>query len=552
MAIIYLDISDVNIRDFIMNVTENQIKNLCTAVSFQRGLSYYLKGRIKSISVHGCKINAVVIGNFEYKVTILEHSDNLDCRCTCQYDYGGCCKHIVAVLLHAYKKPQTMKKTYDKINDVLAGITPAQMKKFLTNEMENDIELLDRFTNMIGKDTGTIDYYSKVDAMYQNAIGRGGLVEYGIEVNFDQITEMAQQCRKRRDYEEAIRIYREMSETIAKNMGIVDDSDGYYGMCFSDAIHSMETCMNKQKDPQIRQQYISYLFKRFMLKDPDYFADYYEDALYALCTFREDFAYLEEILDPNIPNTIPNYKRRWTRHYDAVRLIMMKVHILAKTRRNDSLDNLLARHYRESHELCIRFIQRLAKSDTKMALQIAEEGMKLFPHIEEIAKIAHGLYKKTEPRYLKSLHRLFMHNNKWTYYNELKSRSTDWGDELASIISELRGEGHHDVMVEVFLREGMNDMALETVLKHKSLQFLEMYHNKLCTLYPQEYHTAYKEGIDKIARAAGNRSDYRRVKERLRKMKSVPDHKKEFNEFVDFLRNRHPRQPAFLDEIKSF
>ena len=160
----------------------------------------------------------------------------------------------------------------------------------------------------------------------------------------------------------------------------------------------------------------------------------------------------------------------------------------------------------------------------------------------------HGMYKKTDPRYVKSLRRLFLQGGSWDHYDELKI-FRDWDGELESIIKKLAREGNHYVLIGVFLREHMIYMAKRMILQCDNLHILEKYHGNVCELYPEKYHAAYRKHIDRVAKEVHNRDGYRQVKEHLR-MKTVPSHEKEFKEFAEYLREHHTRQPAFLDEMK--
>ena len=106
------------------------------------------------------------------------------------------------------------------------------------------------------------------------------------------------------------------------------------------------------------------------------------------------------------------------------------------------------------------------------------------------------------------------------------------------------------MLLALFLRENMTDRAIHLILQSDDLHILERHHNNVCALYPEKYHVAYKKHIDEIAKSAHKRGDYKRVKTHLKMMKSVPGHAKEFKEFVDYLKKRHARQPAFFDVLK--
>jgi uncharacterized Zn finger protein len=91
------------------NLTEATIRRLATAQSFSRGQEYLAAGAVLAIEQREQTLLAEVEGSsYEpYQVTIkLDPGGIVDAYCTCPYDYGGCCKHIVAVLLAYVRQPE--------------------------------------------------------------------------------------------------------------------------------------------------------------------------------------------------------------------------------------------------------------------------------------------------------------------------------------------------------------------------------------------------------------------------------------------------------------
>lgn len=76
---------------------QNQIRELCTEQSFQRGLRYFEEGRVQIREASSSQIVATVIGTDNYRVEI--DLDNFSAVCNCPYDLEGYCKHIVAAFL---------------------------------------------------------------------------------------------------------------------------------------------------------------------------------------------------------------------------------------------------------------------------------------------------------------------------------------------------------------------------------------------------------------------------------------------------------------------
>ncbi len=78
----------------------NQIRQLCTSASFERGQRYFEVGRVKIKETSPTKITAAVSGTRNYKAQIdLGGMGEISASCTCLYDWEGYCEHIVATLL---------------------------------------------------------------------------------------------------------------------------------------------------------------------------------------------------------------------------------------------------------------------------------------------------------------------------------------------------------------------------------------------------------------------------------------------------------------------
>jgi uncharacterized Zn finger protein len=83
-------------------ISKDAVRALATAESFTRGRRYFDDGAVSDLHRRGDRLTAEVEGSeFEpYQVSIRLHDGGVsDAHCTCPYDWGGYCKHIVAVLL---------------------------------------------------------------------------------------------------------------------------------------------------------------------------------------------------------------------------------------------------------------------------------------------------------------------------------------------------------------------------------------------------------------------------------------------------------------------
>ncbi len=92
------------------SVTEDDIRRLATPQSFERGEGYYASGAIFDAERRGNTLVAHVQGSqYEpYRVTVTLGSAGVEkTACTCPYDWGGICKHVVATLLIWVREPDS-------------------------------------------------------------------------------------------------------------------------------------------------------------------------------------------------------------------------------------------------------------------------------------------------------------------------------------------------------------------------------------------------------------------------------------------------------------
>ena len=104
-----------------MNVTQDTITDRCTEAVFERGENYYQDGHVQQVDRFDDLVTATVEGSRLYDVTIEFDGRSPDTRCTCPYDGGGDCKHIVAVLLDIAAGPPADDS--DRVEGVLGCLS---------------------------------------------------------------------------------------------------------------------------------------------------------------------------------------------------------------------------------------------------------------------------------------------------------------------------------------------------------------------------------------------------------------------------------------------
>jgi hypothetical protein len=548
-----------------MGLTVEKIRSLCTEDSFKRGLKYFEEGRVKQVDFFGDTITAVVQGAENYRVTIRVNED-IEGRCSCPYDWGGYCKHVVATLIlysQGYEKLKGGKEREEgRVNAVLSQITVEKLKEFLSAEFEKDPKMRARFLIYFtgeGEEKSLYDYKKEISQLYQDAAGRHGFIDYDRMVDFSYVLDVAERYIEKRNFLEAAKIFQALSEAIAENMDMVDDSSGDYGGEFDDAMERLVTCLKEaglghgEKRP-----YIDYLFRKFIEGEPDYFQENYDHALRQMCTSEEDLRHWKNLLEPHLTD-LPDSEKNWEEYYDAEQILMMQIFVLEKLGEEEELHSLLEKNYRRDRDLCLLFAERLLRDgELTRSMEVAEEGLSIFPDrlASELRTFLIKFYKENSlDKYRENLKNLFLLKRDWGLYDELKRGSSkeEWGNLLGEMVKDLskrRGIGE-SLLIDVYLREGMFDEALREVLATGSLDMLSRYRSVLSARYPEEYFNAYKELLIPFAAKNVGRRHYREVVAYLEWMREIEVCESEFKKLVESLKEKYSNRPAFLTEMRQ-
>ncbi|MFZ5920692.1 MAG: SWIM zinc finger family protein [Chloroflexota bacterium] len=134
-----------------MNVqlTEKTIHNRASEQSFQKGLEYYEAGAIfnpaRQLTPGGVALTARCEGSSapSYRLHVeLDAGGVRSASCTCPYNWGGDCKHIVALLLMYIHQPEAFSEQ-KSLSDLLAGLEKEALVALIARLVERDPDLYD-------------------------------------------------------------------------------------------------------------------------------------------------------------------------------------------------------------------------------------------------------------------------------------------------------------------------------------------------------------------------------------------------------------------------
>ncbi|MEZ5852044.1 MAG: SWIM zinc finger family protein [Hyphomicrobiaceae bacterium] len=126
-------------------ITAAAIRALSTPESFGRGQEYERMGAVSGIVSRGSEVSAQVEGSEidPYRVKVrMSDGGVADATCNCPYEWGGYCKHIVAVLLHLAEHPKAVTERAPTA-DLLAKLDKARLLDLLQRRLDVDETLAD-------------------------------------------------------------------------------------------------------------------------------------------------------------------------------------------------------------------------------------------------------------------------------------------------------------------------------------------------------------------------------------------------------------------------
>lgn len=124
-------------------IDQNIIHEYTTDSSFQRGEQYYQSGAVISLIQRDSVLSAKVVGSDydPYEVQIEFEDGEIFAECSCPYDWGGWCKHIVAVLLRYIREPEAIEKR-PSLLELLVTLDKDQLEEVI-------IDLVDQYPHLI-------------------------------------------------------------------------------------------------------------------------------------------------------------------------------------------------------------------------------------------------------------------------------------------------------------------------------------------------------------------------------------------------------------------
>ena len=543
--------------------------------------------------IDGTTLYSVVDDGLSKLHVVVQQTDGrvlaTQCECTMSMFMrdGRACDHIVMALRHLSDNFEELtSESYmreKRVSDMLNAVTPQQALGFLSDLLVENPGAYRKFADDFGmrdRFKSDRDYETELDRFYYMSLGHDGKVDGGL--SFDRYFEAA---RAAADGARSIGIHRAVSEAIQRNIGIVDDSDGYYTDCLIESIENMAEAVLGLPD---RREHIKYMVGAAAKARRDV-ARHYRSALETVCASDGDLVCLRtaaaaELLagggDGGERGVVGGDMEPW----QVAELTRLQVYALeeggsagegeAEGEGREGMEAILRRlagSYRLDSDLRVLYIRCLGRSGADGARQAAMGVVREFP--DDVAALEAaldgGIIGGGDPEYADLATRMFASTGDWKYYDRLGEAGA-WS--AADAVRGLLGMGQDGRALEVCLREKMHDEAMGVVESKRDLALFARHVTDLGKMYPGRYFEAYASRIREIAASRPDAKARRgrvAVPARILKKIGASQHTREkyaaqmrdhllrirelgddrYRDLVKYVRSRNSRSAPFLAAI---
>lgn len=221
-----------------MNVDRETIQNRSTDAVFERGENYRDEGRIQRLDRFDDLVTAAVSGSKLYDVTVDFSGRGIDTRCTCPYDGGGDCKHVVAVLLDIAANPPQDES--EDIETVLGDVSAGDLREFVRDALAEHAELREQLLARFGDDHKSVEEYREEIAQLFEQHADPAVFD---AIDFSRFFEIAEQYRDRERYLAAATVYRAVFEEVDEKYIWVEGPYDHYARTIQTAIEGYADCV---------------------------------------------------------------------------------------------------------------------------------------------------------------------------------------------------------------------------------------------------------------------------------------------------------------------
>ncbi len=542
-------------------ITEDIINDLVSGASLTKGYSYFHGDAVVKLWIENGSYKANVDGSERYTVTISGKKGNIQTDCTCPYDWGGVCKHVVATMLAVVhdKVIKKHKKDTENIKALIEKVDAGRLKTFLFEILSGDAALMEDFKILARGKEETANKSEKYKKEVLSQFSRLKGMEYYYDDYHDSyehpssnitddFSENAEKYAAQGNYKEAIKIYQGICDACIESLRNERLEDFYDDIHYAaeQTVTAMADKIGKfsAKD---KRHYLDYLIQKYNeFIDKEVFKEVFQKTV----DTAEEADYVFKNKNVNLTPPI------------ALSLLIIKGE-------PEAVLSYGERHYKKYPEMAAplsafylkRNLRDKAIATAEKALEIIQGkgrdfrfGFHLPDEQKELREFLDGCYRPESdyPKIVENLLMLIFQERDISYYTKLK-KVLKTEEEKNAIIERLEKllDNDYDLLFKIYSIEDDYDRMLKLAKKSTRSDVFNLIVKKIRDRFPEECFDLYKKKINAFIEDVRNRDAYRQAAYWLKLMKEIPGTQDKFRKYIEHLREKYRRRPAFIDEIKG-
>lgn len=559
-----------------MEIPLDGFEHVIDEVILERGLSYYENDAIVDLEINADgSFEAIVSGTEEYHVALSVVDNKVTAHnCSCPYDFGPVCKHIVAVILcitedgnetkspkQDFPKSKKKESLAQQVQEILKSISYEELIDFVQQITKEDkivrSNLLSRFGHL--NQVQSIEIYkNQIDHILLAIENRNGLIGWEEMSQFSfsmgAFIENAQVNIDKKQYQNAFYISAATLEKMTEAFEFVDDSSGEVGMLVDYSLKYLTELSHNSLPKPLKAEMIEYFLSAF---DAELFSgwDWHLGILQIAGELAEDAHDADRILArlKTIENDYNkdrsqviqlNLIRKFNSENDVA--LFVEMHISNEKIREEEIANAFKSHnFERATQLSLDGI----KQDQK------EGAGSVRAWQEWLLKIAQ--FQGDNERIIHFARLLFINhfNPEQDCFLILKKtvKPKDWNAFLVALITEIEGAKDWrriSLLQRIYIEEENWDSLLQLLMQEPSLSRIKEYEQYLAKSYSANLVELYTLEIVNLLEKNTGRSYYREACRYLRRMKKIGGSSK-VEALIALFRNRYARRPALLQELNQ-
>ncbi|MBL8205791.1 MAG: SWIM zinc finger family protein [Blastocatellia bacterium] len=564
-------------------LTEANIKSLASSQSYQRGQSYYHNESITNPVRQGWELRAECEGSdYEpYEVTATLNKNGVaETDCTCPYEYGGICKHIVALLLTYVHEPDSFD-VLDDLQSDLSNLSKEELIQLVGDLVNRDPKLkavvkLSQAAPRAGKAMNVSAYRTQVKrAMASESHNT-------MRRELKSLRETAQRMAKAGDQLNAGAIFHAALDEATKGYDNVVweiDYDGHICVEINGLAEGLGACLKTSPaDAETRWQWIEALLQA-EYKDRELGGvDFAPSASDALLKFSndEEWCKIEAIIRNKIQRGSGWDRESWV-HFLAARLSkqsskddlirelgtpQQQAELLIRKRKYDEAVVALRDVVRGFPGLLKRFADALFEAGAKaQALKLIEENTSDARNRSTCYEWLIHYYEKhgSPEQVVEAQLELFLIYPNFESYQKLAEQSRqlgNWNPIRTAALKKVEAEKNHFLRMDIFLYEGDLKGALELWPKSQ-WGWGANYERKLAQAceneMPKKALEIYLKMVEREinARTRDNYKQAAQYLKKVRKLYATLASQEEWGKYIAALRTKYSSLRALKEELEK-